>query len=72
MRVIGKVYPMESGLRVVISNGLEKGEARLEQISGAIFLVVDSNDTLQALVLGLTTGPVGCRQVATQQLSLGT
>lgn len=49
------VSPMGAEMTVVVQKGLKKGELRLEHVAGAVQLVVDSKDTLQAIMLGLPT-----------------
>jgi hypothetical protein len=46
---------MSAEMTVVVQEGLKKGEVRIEQVAGDVQLVVDSKDTLQALMLGLAT-----------------
>ena len=53
---------MAAEMRVVVQEGLNKGELRLEQVAGEFQLVADSKDTLQALLLGFATMPTGSLQ----------
>lgn len=56
---------MSAQMTVVVQEGLNKGEVRLEHVAGSVQLVVDSKDTLQAIMLGLATTPANTLVVAT-------
>ena len=60
---------MSKELNVVVNPSLKRGEMRLEPSQDSFRLLVDSNDTLQALVLGLATLETG-NQSHARQLTL--